>query len=134
MRGLDQWRTRGDAEQYGHVATEPQHYLASHGMDAEPVYVMPSNPISQACIDGRCLQVYHIKQNNIASPTEMKMADFLRNEALQIDPVESGTTHPPGRVHLSTGWRLPAPQFSWVDTSVGTVKSALGKIGELVYG
>lgn len=133
MASVNQWKVKGEADLY-HPDTETQEYLFAHGMDAEPVYVLPSNPISQASIDGRCLQVYHVKQDNVTLPVEAELANTLRYQTLVSDPIEESHRHLPDRVERSSAWRLPFAQFSWVDTSVGTAKRVLGYIGENLYG
>lgn len=143
----NRWRIKSDADEE-HPRTELTPMLAGHGMEAEPVYILPSNPVTQACIEGRCVQVWHVKQDNARAPVEEALTDFLRNQAVQFDPVQSGIRHPPDRVQLSRGvrefreevpWEMatgqrPRGMFSWVDTSIGTTRKVLGVIGENIYG
>lgn len=130
---MDMYSVKADADQE-HPATEATPYLAGHGMDATPVYFLPSNPINQACLDGRCLQVYHVKQDNVLRPVEGRITEVLRNQSVTLDPVEESQQHPPDRVERSLPTRgMLFPQFSWVDTSVGTAKRILGYVGDNIY-
>lgn len=121
------WFIKADADEE-HPDTEPTPYLAGHGMEATPVYIRSSNPISQVEISGRALQVYHIKRDNVnvGLPVETELGNFLRNQVVQIDPVLHGIQHPPDRVNRTE-------QFSWVDTSVGTAKRIFAGIGDNIY-
>lgn len=132
MPKTDLWRIKSEGDQE-HPETETSPYLMGHGMDVTPVYFLPSNPINQVSIEGRHLQVYHVKQDNIRLPVEAHLAGTLRNELMIVDPISEETGHPSDRVERSVGWRLPFPQFSWVDTSVGTAKRILGYVGENIY-
>lgn len=124
---------KADADQE-HPATEQIPYLAGHGMDATPVYFMPSNPINQVLLDGRIMQVYHVKQDNRLQPIEGRITEVLRNQSVTLDPVEESHVHMPDRVERSQPTRgVPFSQFSWVDTSIGTAKRILGYVGDNIY-
>lgn len=126
------WRIKSEGD-LQHPETEPSPYLAGHGMDVEPVYIWPSNPINQACVHGRCLQVYHIKQDNVLMPVEANLNEILRNQSIVLDAADESQQHLPDRVERSAGWRVPFSQFSWADASVGTAKRILGWVGDNIY-
>lgn len=127
------WTVKAEADQE-HPATEAIPYLSGHGMDATPVYFLPSNPINQVCLDGRCMQVYHVKQDNRLQPVEGRITEVLRNQSFTVDAVDESQMHMPDRVERSVPTKgVPFSQFSWVDTSVGTAKRILGYVGDNIY-